>query len=334
MRGDTGARGALCKGVHAVDWGRPATDPVLPGQHWRWRGEAVRLDGAGSALWLGRPLARADIRPRARRRLDRLALAPPSPTLDEGEPAPPPGGLLLTDGLRLFPARLVAAGARVTIVFDPWLPPAETDLWVAACAEPAPAAPPPVPGGIVAGTLVATDTGPRQIETLDPGDLVLTRDNGLQPVVWRGETRLSGAELTAHPHLRPCRIATGAGALRLAPGHRLVVPALPGLGGGAEALARVGDLEDGQRIRRELGGQLAGQTVVYVQLMLPGHEILTLQGLDSESFHPALADPVALRWHARGLERAAPGLTSAPHQFGDPALRCLNRAEAALLAAA
>lgn len=329
MRGDTGARGALCRGVHAVDWGRPASDPVLPGQHWRWRGEALRLDGTGSALWLGRPLARADIRPRARRRLDRLALAKPQAQVED-EPAPPPGGLVLTDGHRLYPARLVAAGARVAIVFDPWLPPPDTDLWVAACAGPAPAAAPPAPDGLAAGTLVETAEGPRPAETLEPGTLVATRSRGLQPLVWRGETRLSGAELVSHPHLRPFRIATAAGPLRLAPGHRLVVPALPGLGEGGEALARVADLQDGQRIRRELGGA----SVTYVHLMFARHEILRVQGLDCESFHPGLADPVALRWHARALERVAPGLTSAPQRFGDPALRLLSRAEAALAAAA
>lgn len=334
MRGDTGgasARGTVFRGVHAVDWGRPAGEPVLPGQHWRWRGEAFRLDGAGSALWLGRPLARADLRPRARRRLDRLALAPPATTPTDPAPLePPPGGLVLTDGQRLYPARLVTVGLRVAIVFDPWLPPPETDLWVAACAGSAPAQAPGRPGGIVAGALIETETGPRPVETLVPGDLVLTRDAGFQPLVWRGETRLSGAELALHPHLRPLRLAIPGGALGLAPGHRLVVPALPGMDAAPEALARAGDLLDGRRIRRDLGSR----SVVYVHLMLAQHTILRVQGLEIESFHPGLADPVALRWHARTLERAAPGLTSAPGRYGDPVLRCLTRAEAALLMAA
>jgi len=170
---------------------------------------------------------------------------------------------------------------------------------------------------------------------VNPGDRVVTRDHGLQPVLWRGETRLSGAELILHPHLRPLRLSQGAlgdgrpaRTLRLAPGHRLLVPGLPGLSGRPEALATAADLEDGQRIRRELGAA----SVVYVHLLLPRHEILRIEGLDCESFHPGLADPVALRWHARGLECAVPGLSAAPQRFGDPARRCLTTAEAALLA--
>jgi len=74
--------------------------------------------------------------------------------------------------------------------------------------------------------------------------------------------------------------------------------------------------------------------VVYVHLLLDRHEIIRLNGLDCETFHPGLTDPVALRWHARGLERAVPGVTTAPHRFGEPARRCLTQAEAALLPAA
>jgi hypothetical protein len=36
--------------------------------------------------------------------------------------------------------------------------------------------------GLLPGTLVATGTGWRKIETLQPGDMVLTFDNGMQPV--------------------------------------------------------------------------------------------------------------------------------------------------------
>ncbi|QYX56105.1 Hint domain-containing protein [Roseovarius sp. SCSIO 43702] len=48
--------------------------------------------------------------------------------------------------------------------------------------------------GIIAGTLVATPRGWRRVETLEPGDRVLTFDNGMQEVtrvdrqvVWTGE---------------------------------------------------------------------------------------------------------------------------------------------------
>lgn len=362
MHSDTGGSSALLAGVHAVAWGYPPSDLVVPGMMWRWSGQAVRLDRGVQALWLGRPLARQDNRPRARTRLTRLALAPATaapPDLQRGDTndtdALSPGALVLTDGRRLYPARLVTVGGQATVVFDPWLPPPDTDLWVTACAPLSDRAGDarPTLGGIGAGAMIDTPDGARAVETLSPGDLVLTRDSGAQPLLWVGETRLSGAELRLHPHLRPLRVLTDRAAkadrgadiqgaalrpvLRLAPGHRMVVPGLPGMAGLAgpvgrvsEALATAADLEDGRRIRRDLGCV----SVAYIHLMLPRHEVVRVGGIDVETFHPGLSDPVALRWHARGLERAVPGVTSTPHRFGDPALRCLTRAEAALLAAA
>lgn len=342
MQGSEGARGALCKGVYAVDWGYGAGDPVTPGMVWRWHGQALRLDGGAPALWLARPLARTDIRPRARTRLRRLsaaARARPDPDL-ASVPDAPPGGLILTDGRQTFAARLILCAGRVAVVFDPWLPPPDTDLWVQSVAPGAAPLPRPAPGGLTQGTRVDTPQGPRAVETLEPGDLILTRDRGAQPLVWRGETRLSGAELILHPHLRPLRLAPGAlgmgrptGPLRLAPGHRLMVRTLPGLatglglGTGAEALATAADLEDGRGIRRDF----ACASVTYHHLMLTRHEVIRAEGVDCETFHPGLTDPIALRWHARGLERASPGVTRAPERFGDPARRCLGAGEAALL---
>lgn len=329
MQGQAGACSALFKGVYAVAWGLPPDEPPSPGLTWRWTGEAVRLDGGAPALWLARPLARTDARPRARTRLRRLAIvATPEPAAEPGA-EPPPGGLTLTDGRQLYPARLVDAPGGAVLVFDPWLPPPDTELWVAACDRGPPPQRPAAPGGLVAGTLVRTPHGPRPVETLLPGDLVLTRDHGALPLVWRGETRLSGAELGLHPHLRPLRRKGG---LRLAPGQRLAVAAPPGLGLGPEALATAADLEDGRALRRDL----ACGSVAYVHLMLSRHALLALAdpAATPDSFHPALADPVHLRWHARGLDRAVPGLTRAPWAYGVAVLPCLDTAATALSAAA
>jgi hypothetical protein len=327
MQGQAGACSALFKGVYAVAWGLPPDEPPTPGLTWRWTGEALRLDGGAPALWLARPLARTDVRPRARARLRRLAIAPHSDAAPTPSVEPPPGGLTLTDGRQLYPARLVPAQGGAVLVFDPWLPPPDTDLWVAAAdARPVPERP-AATGGLVAGTLVETDLGPRPVESLAPGDRLLTRDHGPQTLIWRGETRLSGAELILHPHLRPLRLRSG---LRLAPGQRLAVPAPPGLGLGTEALATAADLEDGRAIRRDL----ACGSVGYVHLLLARHALLEVAGTTLDSFHPALADPATLRWHSRALERAAPGLGRDPWRHGPTALPCLDTAATALRAAA
>ena len=373
---------AVRRGVFAVDWGCPADEPLVAGMAWQWRGQALRLDGRADVLLLGRPLARNDARPRARSRAARLhgpAAPRPHPSegqaaaelLDEAPPEAPPGGMLLTDGQRLYPARLIETSRGRVIVFEPLLPPPGRELWVTSLCEGmadrrgALAGAPGGGGrggigGITSGALVLTPEGPQPIEALMPGDRVLTRDHGAQPVLWCGQTRFSGAELALHPQLRPFRLRlrgasrpafVGGGdgpadttrprELLLAPDHRLVVPALPGLDAvahratemrdaapGTEALARIVDLEDGRLIRRDV----TLRSVVYHHLLLARHEILTVNGLMMESFHPDLADPVALRWHARDLERAAPGATTVQGLFGDPARRCLSRGEAALLA--
>mgnify|MGYP000383020533 CR=1 FL=1 len=57
----------------------------------------------------------------------------------------------------------------------------------------------------VSGTLVATDTGDRPIDDLCVGDMVETRDNGLQAIRWIGKSTVS-----ATGNLAPVRISSGA----------------------------------------------------------------------------------------------------------------------------
>ena len=60
------------------------------------------------------------------------------------------------------------------------------------------------------GTEILTIDGPTTVEDLEEGDLVLTMDNGYQPVRWIGCKALSSADLDASSKLRPIRIAAGA----------------------------------------------------------------------------------------------------------------------------
>ncbi|HLQ19262.1 MAG TPA: Hint domain-containing protein, partial [Tabrizicola sp.] len=54
-----------------------------------------------------------------------------------------------------------------------------------------------------AGTQIITDRGAVAVEALAAGDLVLTRDNGMQPLRWVGRRVLSAADLVARPELQP-----------------------------------------------------------------------------------------------------------------------------------
>ena len=80
----------------------------------------------------------------------------------------------------------------------------------------------------VRGTLIETSRGAVAIESLRAGDLVLTRDNGMQPLRWIGSRHLAGADLP--DRRRPIRIRAGAlGAglptadLLVSPQHRVLV---------------------------------------------------------------------------------------------------------------
>lgn len=70
-----------------------------------------------------------------------------------------------------------------------------------------------VPNAVVCfcdGTLIDTPDGPRAIETLRRGDLVLTLDHGAQPIRWIGATALDQIDLKLGPKRSPVRIRAGA----------------------------------------------------------------------------------------------------------------------------
>jgi len=141
------------------------------------------------------------------------------------------------------------------------------------------------------GTLIDTPAGPRRIETLVPGDLVLTRDHGPQPLRWIGKTRLTAADLRAAPHHRPVRISAGAlgdglplRPLTLSPQHRLLISGwraellfgevevlVPALALVGDRAARVTDLPEG---------------VVYLHLLFDHHEVISAEGAEVESLLP------------------------------------------------
>lgn len=139
------------------------------------------------------------------------------------------------------------------------------------------------------GTLIETPTGPVPVESLRPGDLVLTLDDGPQPVRWVGQRRLGLAELVADPSLQPVEIAEGAlGAgvpartIRVSPQHRVLFGgATCELHFGCEevlvpAIQLVGRRDVAQRLR----------PVTYVHLMFDRHQIVQTHGLWSESYQP------------------------------------------------
>lgn len=66
------------------------------------------------------------------------------------------------------------------------------------------------PTCFAAGTLIATAGGARRVDSLAPGDLVLTRDHGAQALRWVGGARFSAGRVAADDRLRPVAIRAGA----------------------------------------------------------------------------------------------------------------------------
>ena len=178
-----------------------------------------------------------------------------------------------------------------------------------------------------AGTLIRTGQGARRVEDLRPGDLVQTRDSGLQPLIWAGARRLGAAALAAAPGLRPIDFPPGvlgnSQALRLSPQHALAV----GEPGGNASLLRAGRAAripgSGIRVARGV------RAVHYVHFMLERHEIVFANGAPVETFYPG---PWGLRMMGfkalAGIGRALPGLGRAPvAEYYGPQVHPFTRGE-------
>ena len=134
----------------------------------------------------------------------------------------------------------------------------------------------------VAGTMIETAQGPRPVESLTPGDMVLTKDNGPQPLRWIGQRRVLAEGSFAPIYIAP-RTFGAHGAIAVSPLHRVLVrDALAELlFGTGEVLVAARDLVNGGTVRPVPGGM-----VDYVHLLFDHHEVVFTEGLASESFLP------------------------------------------------
>ncbi|MCH2076539.1 MAG: Hint domain-containing protein [Rhodobacteraceae bacterium] len=140
------------------------------------------------------------------------------------------------------------------------------------------------------GTTIATPKGEMAVETLRPGDKVMTRDNGIQEIAWTGARDLSSAEVAAAQDLRPVMIKAGALGpnlperdMMVSPQHRVllandrtqlyfeereVLVAAKHLVG-MKGITRMGDVD-----------------TTYVHFMCEKHEVVLSGGAWTETFQP------------------------------------------------
>ncbi len=165
----------------------------------------------------------------------------------------------------------------------------------------------------VAGTLVDTPDGPRKVENLAPGDMVLTVDDGACPVRWVGGHTVPGTG-----QLAPIRIKAGMlGAQRdilVSPQHRLLISGWQAqlLFGEDEVLVAAKSLINGKTIVRA-----PCDTVQYVHLFFDRHQLVTTSGLISESLFPGQQAVGAMQQDAaKELFALFPELQVQPELYG------------------
>lgn len=347
------------RGTFVISWTQTEVDGVKGaaidllsvGATWRWHGEAVRIDGAADLLLLEGAEGQAEMRQRAARMVKRLVGTAigrtPMDQLHSAEPdgdEAPDQGFIVTDGVQSFALSIIPVpdtGTRILMAFGD-LPPADRDLWVVRTSidRARVAAGGREGGGVICftpGTRIATPTGPRLIQTLQPGDLVLTKDDGPQQILWTGSRRMSGARLYAMPHLRPIRFRAGALGidrpepdLIVSPAHRMLVKggAAQTLFGTSEVLVRAEDLvNDGS-----IAVDHALREVTYIHILLERHNVVFANGVETESFHPSnTALEMVDAAQRDGLMDIMPEIALNPHAYGGYARRNLSASEAALL---
>lgn len=134
----------------------------------------------------------------------------------------------------------------------------------------------------VSGTLIATPEGECAAETLRPGDMVLTKDEGAQPLRWIGTRKVKAEGKFAPIHIRANTFGTHRDLL-VSPLHRVLIR--DGLAellfGEPEVLVAARDLVNDRTVVRRPGG-----TVNYVHLLFDQHQVVFSEGLETESFLP------------------------------------------------
>ncbi len=145
------------------------------------------------------------------------------------------------------------------------------------------------------GTLIATPSGERAIETLSIGDDVLTADGRAVPVRWIGRQTIAARFANPDRNL-PIRIRAGALGdglpvrdLLVSPTHALLVDGI---------LVNAGALVNGTTIRRE---DDVPEVFTYYNVECAAHELILAEGVAAESF----VDNVSRDTFDNGAEHAA-----------------------------
>ena len=344
------------RGTFVISWSQAKVDgfgteslqSLDVGTAWSWSGDAVRVDGPADLLRLDEANGDANARKRAAKMVRKLVGAALSHTtnVDEIDVDHPirDSSFVVTDGAKSYTVTVidVAGGQAPLLMFMDDIPPKDRDLWVVHHTLDVLAGNTMsvTTGGVICftpGTMIDTPQGRCAVEDLQEGDQVQTMDDGAQDIQWIGSRRMTGARLFAMPELRPVRVQAGALGLErpdeeflVSPNHRMLVRGAQAqeLFNTDEVLVAAKDLINGSTI--SLDTQV--REVTYIHMLLPSHQILRANGIETESFHPGntamstIPDEDRIR-----LLAGRPELEAEPLNYGGYARRILSASEAAIL---
>ncbi|MDQ2093500.1 Hint domain-containing protein [Rhodalgimonas zhirmunskyi] len=133
-----------------------------------------------------------------------------------------------------------------------------------------------------AGTLIETPKGPRRVETLMPGDMVNTLDQGPQPIRWIGGMRCKGEAGNAPVQIKSQALGNVRD-LWVSQNHRMMVSGAWAelLFGEDQVLVAAKHLVNDDTIRI-----IAREEVIYYHFLFDDHQIVFAEGAPSESLYP------------------------------------------------
>lgn len=216
------------------------------------------------------------------------------------------------------------------LIFPDGMPPPDTDLTIGGIVDNEDFISHAGLGGSVVcfaqGTLISAASGPVHVQDLNVGDMVETRDGGLQPIAWIGQTTV-----VAQGDLAPIVITKGSLGndrdLVVSPQHAILLDDWRAelLFGQDEVLVRAVDLLGHDGVYRKTGGM-----VTYYHILFDVHHLVRSEGVWSESLYPGEMTLQTVNEEARDeIIGLFPDLST----YGPKAAPCLRSFEASLLAA-
>jgi Ca2+-binding RTX toxin-like protein len=181
------------------------------------------------------------------------------------------------------------------------------------------------------GTQILTPFGPRLIETLKPGDLVITRDGGPKPLLWVGQRNVRADGEFAPLEIAPGFLQGATAPLLISPQHRVLWTGHRAqlLFGSSEVLVAAKHLLDSPAVQRR-----TSETVTYIHLMFDQHEVVFANGVATESFYPGDSALSGISPECRDqLLDVMPSLRNGLGSFGQTARICARAHEAQVLCA-